>query len=73
MCKERIESVALKNNNVKYAYWEASNKRLLIKAIAPINPENLVYDISTIGLDNECFEADSLLYSNVHSYCKYRN
>lgn len=73
MCKERIESVALKNNNVKYAYWEASNKRLLIKAIAPINPENLVYDISTIGLDNECFEADSLSYSNLHSYCKYRN
>ena len=71
MCKERIESTALKNG-AKTANWTAETQNLQLE----FNPEKVSTDeilkkIAEVGHDNEKYTATSEAYENLASCCHY--
>lgn len=71
MCKERIESTALKNG-AKTANWTAETQKLQLE----FNPEKISSDeilkkIAEVGHDNEKYTATSEAYEKLPSCCHY--
>ena len=71
MCKERIESTALKNG-AKTANWTAETQKLQLE----FNPEKVSTDeilkkIAEVGHDNEKYTATSEAYEKLASCCHY--
>ncbi len=71
MCKERIESTALKNG-AKSANWTAETQKLQLE----FNPEKVSTDeilkkIAEVGHDNEKYTATSEAYEKLASCCHY--
>ena len=71
MCKERIESTALKNG-AKTANWTAETQKLQLE----FNPEKISADeilkkIAEVGHDNEKYTATSEAYEKLASCCHY--
>lgn len=79
MCKNRIETAALKTKGVKFALWNVESKELkLIIDERKTNVETTQKNILAIGHDlllegGKDKKATELAYNSVHPCCKYRD
>ena len=79
MCKNRIETAALKTKGVKFALWNVASKELKLiiderKANKAITQQNILavgHDIIIEG--GKTKKATELAYNSVHPCCKYRD
>ena len=71
MCKERIESTALKNG-AKTASWNAETQQLNI-AFDPAksSADSILKEIALVGHDNEKYSATAEVYKNLPECCHY--
>ena len=74
MCRERIESAALRTKGVKEATWNSEN-RLLRVAIDPsrFKENKLHYNVASAGHDTEQLLAPDPVYDALPLCCKYRD
>lgn len=71
MCKERIETTAIKNG-ANSARWSAENQQLTVEYdAAKTNPDELLKKIAEAGHDNEKFSASAEIYNSLPSCCHY--
>lgn len=71
MCKERIESTALKNG-AKTANWTAENQQLQLEFDAEkISADEILKKIAEVGHDNEKYSATTEVYEKLPSCCHY--
>ena len=71
MCKERIETTAIKNG-ANSARWSAENQQLTVEYdTAKTNPDELLKKIAEAGHDNEKFSASAEIYNSLPSCCHY--
>ncbi len=71
MCKERIETTAIKNG-ANSARWSAENQQLTVEYdTAKTNPDELLKKIAEAGHDNEKFSASAEIYNALPSCCHY--
>lgn len=79
MCKNRIETAALKTKGVKFALWNVESKELkLIIDERKTNEETTQKNILAVGHDiiiegGKEKKATELAYNSVHPCCKYRD
>lgn len=72
MCKERIESVAKFDKNVKSAVWSVSKKTLTVSYDASkTDKKAILKSIAEVGHDNEMFRASSKVYDELEVCCQY--
>ena len=72
MCKDRIETIAYKVKNIKWAEWDLESKSLLLKYEEEFDLDKLASLLSKAGHDNAIHRAEDKAYNNLHSCCKYR-
>ena len=71
MCKERIETTAIKNG-ANSARWSTENQQLTVEYdAAKTNPDELLKKIAEAGHDNEKFSASAEIYNALPSCCHY--
>ncbi len=71
MCKERIETTALKAGT-NSARWSAETQQLTVEFdTAKTNPDELLKKIAEAGHDNEKFAAPNNVYNELPSCCHY--
>lgn len=71
MCKERIETTAIKNG-ANSARWSTENQQLTVEYdAAKTNPDELSKKIAEAGHDNEKFSASAEIYNSLPSCCHY--
>jgi len=73
MCKDRIETIAYKVKNIKWAEWDLESKSLLLKYEKEFDLNKLARKLSNAGHDNAILKAEDKAYNNLHSCCKYRS
>jgi len=73
MCKDRIETIAYKVKNIKWAEWDLESKSLLLKYEEEFDLNKLARKLSNAGHDNAILKAEDKAYNNLHSCCKYRS
>jgi len=73
MCKDRIETIAYKVKNIKWAEWDLESKSLLLKYEKEFDLNKLARKLSKAGHDNAILKAEDQAYNNLHSCCKYRS
>lgn len=72
MCKERIESAAKENQNVKSANWSIDKKTLTVSYDTTKTDEKTVLKrIAEVGHDNRAYRASDKTYNDLHSCCLY--
>jgi periplasmic mercuric ion binding protein len=73
MCKERIEQLAMKQKNVKWAEWNMETKQLKYKFKDEVDAEKLMKLMAKTGHDTEKIKASDQAYNALHGCCKYRS
>lgn len=72
MCKDRIETVAKSDKNVKSAIWSVSKKTLTVSYDASkTDKKSILKSIAEVGHDNEMFRASSKVYDDLEVCCQY--
>ena len=72
MCKERIETAAKSDKNVKSADWSMSKKVLTVSYDASKTDKKAVLkNVAEIGHDNEMFRASDKVYDDLDACCQY--
>ncbi|WP_034963633.1 heavy-metal-associated domain-containing protein [Chryseobacterium sp. FH1] len=72
MCKDRIETVAKSDKNVKSAVWSVSKKTLTVSYDASkTDKKAILKSIAEVGHDNEMFRASSKVYDDLEVCCQY--
>ena len=72
MCKDRIETVAKADKNVKSAVWSVSKKTLTVSYDASkTDKKSILKSIAEVGHDNEMFRASSKVYDELEVCCQY--
>lgn len=72
MCKDRIETVAKSDKNVKSAVWSVSKKTLTVSYDASkTDKKSILKSIAEVGHDNEMFRASSKVYDDLEVCCQY--
>ena len=72
MCKERIESTALKTGATT-AHWDAENQKLDLEFDSEkTSPQQILQNIANAGHDNEQFTAPSSVYDQLPACCHYK-
>ncbi len=72
MCKLRIEKIAMRSRNVKYASWDVSTQELTLKHKEEIDLHKIMERLAKAGHDTEEIKASDKAYANLHECCKYR-
>ncbi len=71
MCKERIETTAIKTG-ASTASWNSATQQLKVEFDpAKTSAENILQNIAAAGHDNEKFNAPAEAYNNLPSCCHY--
>ena len=72
MCKDRIETVAKSDKNVKSAVWSVSKKTLTVSYDASkTDKKSILKSIAEVGHDNEMFRASNKVYDDLEVCCQY--
>lgn len=72
MCKDRIETVAKSNKNVKSAVWSVSKKNLTVSYDASkTDKKAILKSVAEVGHDNEMFRASDKTYDELEVCCQY--
>lgn len=72
MCKDRIETVAKSDKNVKSAVWSVSKKTLTVSYDASkTDKKAILKSIAEVGHDNEMFRASNKVYDDLEVCCQY--
>ena len=72
MCKDRIETVAKSDKNVKSAVWSVSKKNLTVSYDASkTDKKSILKSIAEVGHDNEMFRASNKVYDDLEVCCQY--
>ncbi len=72
MCKDRIETVAKSNKNVKSAAWSVSKKTLTVSYDASkTDKKAILKSVAEVGHDNEMFRASDKVYEDLEVCCQY--
>ena len=72
MCKERIETAAKADKNVKSAVWSVDKKVLTVSYDAAKTDEKKVLkNVAEVGHDNEMFRASDDTYNALDGCCQY--
>jgi len=72
MCKERIETAAKSDKNVKSAVWNIDKKILTVKYDASkTDKKSVLKSVAEVGHDNEFFRASDKSYDELDSCCQY--
>ncbi|MEZ5072516.1 MAG: TonB-dependent receptor [Bacteroidales bacterium] len=72
MCKDRIESNALKIRGVQSAVWDLSTKTLTIRHNDKFKEDNLLYALASVGHDTRKYTAPDAVYNALPACCHYR-
>jgi outer membrane receptor protein involved in Fe transport/copper chaperone CopZ len=70
MCKERIESTALKAGATA-ARYSVDTQTLTLETLENISPEDILKTVAEAGHDNEKFKASDKTYESLPSCCHY--
>ena len=72
MCKDRIETVAKSDKNVKSAVWSVSKKTLTVSYDASkTDKKTILKNVAEVGHDNEMFRASGKAYDDLDACCQY--
>ena len=72
MCKERIETAAKADKNVKSAVWSVDNKVLTVSYDASKTDKKAVLkSVANVGHDNEMYRTSDKTYNDLDSCCQY--
>lgn len=72
MCKERIETAAKSDKNVKSAVWSMNKKVLTVSYDASKTDKKAVLkSVAEVGHDNEMFRASDKSYDDLDACCQY--
>lgn len=72
MCKERIETAAKADKNVKSADWSMSKKVLTVNYDASkTDKKAILKSVAEAGHDNEMFRASDKAYDDLDACCQY--
>ncbi|KFC23696.1 heavy-metal-associated domain-containing protein [Epilithonimonas lactis] len=72
MCKDRIETVAKSDKNVKSAVWSVSKKTLTVSYDASkTDKKSILKSVAEVGHDNEMFRASNKVYDDLEVCCQY--
>ena len=72
MCKDRIETVAKSDKNVKSAVWSVSKKTLTVSYDASkTDKKTILKNVAEVGHDNEMFRASGKVYDDLEVCCQY--
>ena len=72
MCKDRIETVAKSDKNVKSAVWSVSKKTLTVSYDASkTDKKTILKNVAEVGHDNEMFRASDKTYDDLDACCQY--
>ena len=72
MCKDRIETVAKADKNVKSAVWSVSKKTLTVSYDASkTDKKTILKNVAEVGHDNEMFRASGKVYDDLEVCCQY--
>ena len=72
MCKERIETAAKSDKNVKSADWSMSKKVLTVSYDASkTDKKSILKSVADVGHDNEMFRASDKVYDDLDACCQY--
>ena len=72
MCKDRIETVAKSDKNVKSAVWSVSKKTLTVSYDASkTDKKTILKNVAEVGHDNEMFRASDKAYDDLDACCQY--
>ena len=72
MCKDRIETVAKSDKNVKSAVWSVSKKTLTVSYDASkTDKKTILKNVAEVGHDNELFRASGKVYDDLEVCCQY--
>lgn len=73
MCKERIETAAIKTKGVKYAVWQTDKEQLqLIYNAKKTSVEQVAKNIAAVGHEANGIVAADSIYTALPMCCKYR-
>lgn len=74
MCKQRIETAAIKTKGVKSAVWNVETKECsLIFDERKTNLATISESIASVGHDTKELKATDEAYNSVHPCCMYRD
>lgn len=74
MCKERIETAAIKTKGVKSAVWSIETHQLnLIYDARKTNLDSVSNHVAAVGHDTKAIKATEEQYLSVHDCCRYRD
>lgn len=74
MCKQRIETAALKTKGVKYAFWDVKTHYLsLIMDERKTDVKKIRKNIAAVGHDSREIKASDKAYNSLDPCCKYRD
>jgi len=74
MCKERIETTAIKTKGVKSAVWNKETHELrLIYDARKTNLDSISKNIAAVGHDTKLYKATDEAYEWVDDCCRYRD
>lgn len=74
MCKERIETTAIKTKGVKSAVWNKDTHELrLIYDARKTNLDTISKNIAAVGHDTKLYTASDEAYESVDDCCRYRD
>jgi len=74
MCKQRIETAAIKTKGVKSAVWNVETKECkLIFDERKTNLATISQSIADVGHDTKEIKATDEAYNSVHACCLYRD
>lgn len=74
MCKERIETAAIKTKGVKSAVWSIETHELsLIYDARKTNLDSVSKSVAAVGHDTKAIKATEEAYLSVHDCCRYRD
>ncbi|GGG44873.1 heavy-metal-associated domain-containing protein [Epilithonimonas arachidiradicis] len=72
MCKERIETAAKSDKNVKSAIWSMNKKVLTVSYDASkTDKKTVLKNVAEVGHDNEMFRASDKSYDDLDACCQY--
>lgn len=72
MCKDRIETVAKSDKNVKSAVWSVSKKTLTVSYdSSKTDKKTILKSVAEVGHDNEMFRASNKVYEDLEVCCQY--
>lgn len=72
MCKDRIETAAKSDKNVKSAEWSMNKKVLTVSYDASkTDKKAILKSVAEVGHDNEMFRASDKVYEDLDACCQY--